>query len=329
MTHLEGASGSAGKPNARTDDEAIDWVERSDRETWTEHDQQELKEWLESSVARRIAYLRIRDSWRRADRLVALRGSFEAPRPVGPRRQWALTYKMAAGAFLIATLLASWFALQNRSSNRISYATNVGEHKLLNLDDGSQIELNTDSQIRTRFDAGHRTVWIDRGEVYFQVTHNEARPFSVFANQNRVTDIGTKFVVQTGRSEIRVAVLEGKAAVDVPTKPQIHSKVLAPGDVAIATADSVSISTTSRKSVEDELSWRRGVLILNRSTLADAAAQMNRYNLRKIIIADPEAARQRIDGTFPANNVDVFGRVAKTVLGLHVTKSRNDLVISR
>ncbi len=329
MTLLDNDSNVVVRPNARIDDEAIDWVERSDRETWTDENQQELDAWLEGSTARRVAYLRIKDGWTRADRLIALRGTFGPPRPADRNRHWAVSYKAAAGVLITAALIVSWFGLQSRLARYDTYATIVGGHKLLTLEDGSQIELNTDTQIRTHFDTGHRTVWVDRGEAYFQIVHNQARPFSVFANQSRITDIGTKFVVQTSPQEIRVSLIEGKAAVDMPANPQVRSKVLVPGNVAIATAHGVSVVDTSRQSVEEELSWRRGVLILNQSTLADAAAQMNRYNLRKIIIADPDAARQRIDGTFPANNVDVFGRVAKNVLGLHVASSGADLVISR
>jgi transmembrane sensor len=50
--------------------------------------------------------------------------------------------------------------------------------------------------------------------------------------------------------------------------------------------------------VDELLSWREGYLRFHETALADAVAEMNRYNTRKIVIEDPELAAIRISGSF-------------------------------
>jgi transmembrane sensor len=329
MSEVGEASATITDARNRIDDEAVAWVERSDREDWTSNDQAEFDAWLSQSDAHMVAFLRVESRWRRADRLAALRGSVGPGAPVISRRGGGILSRLVAGAAVVLVLSGGWFALSRSKTPLTHYATTIGGHKPIKFSDGTQAELNTDSQIRVRFDAHSRTVWVDKGESFFQVAHNADRPFVVFVGSERVTDLGTKFTVSRLSDRVRVALIEGRAEIDVPDRPEISKKVLVPGDVAVATATSLSVTKQTLRDIRDDLAWRRGLLILNHTMLADAAAQMNRYNERKIIIADTAAAQQRIDGTFPANNVDLFGRVARNILGLRVTQSGNDIVISR
>lgn len=322
---IEGRGWLAGQIGA----EAIEWVERADREDWNAADNAALDKWLALSVAHNIAFLRARDGWKRADRLIALRGTFGSPRPISAARNSTSRLGVAAGLIVAVSLVALWLVVPGQKPASGSQSTDVGGHKLLTLADGSQIELNTDTQIRTQLDEHHRMVWIDRGEVYFQVTHNSAKPFVVFAGGHRITDLGTKFLVRQRPGEVQVTLVEGRAEFDTPGKPEIQHTILTPGDVAIATTDAISVLKRSQQNVESDMAWRRGVLVFNRTTLADAAAQLNRYNVQKVVVADSDAAQERIEGTFPSNNVELFGRVAQSVLGLHVSKKGNDIVISR
>ncbi len=78
-----------------------------------------------------------------------------------------------------------------------------------------------------------------------------------------------------------------------------------------------------------ELSWRRGVLILNRTTLAAAAVEFNRYNPGKLIVADPATARLTMSGAFPTNDTEAFSDAVKDIFKLHVARRGADTVISR
>ncbi len=67
-------------------------------------------------------------------------------------------------------------------------------------------------------------------------------------------------------------------------------------------------------------SWAGGVacLIFRYTTLADAAAEFNRYNSNKLVIADASVGRMKIVGTFATNNVAAFADIAQDILGLRV-----------
>ena len=75
--------------------------------------------------------------------------------------------------------------------------------------------------------------------------------------------------------------------------------MLTPGDVVIATAEFDVRDAETVRTLTSELGWRRGVLVFEHTTLADAAAEFNRYNREKLVIADTAAGRRTIGGTFP------------------------------
>ena len=62
---------------------------------------------------------------------------------------------------------------------------------------------------------------------------------------------------------------------------------------------------------QEQLSWRTGILMFRDQTLAEAAAEFNRYNERKLVIKDPAIANLKIEGNFRATNVDAFVRLAR------------------
>ena len=112
----------------------------------------------------------------------------------------------------------------------------------------------------------------------------------------------------------------------VPPFPTQHQ--LKPGDEAVATARDLTITRKSDKQLESELGWQRGVLVFQRATLVDVAREYNRYNSRKIVIADSKAGARLITATLPTNDVASFARMARNFLGLHVEEREGEIVIS-
>ena len=80
--------------------------------------------------------------------------------------------------------------------------------------------------------------------------------------------------------------------------------------------------------ISNDLSWRRGVLVFNQQTLADAAEQFNRYNSRHILV-EGSARKIRIGGRFKADNVDVFVQLLHRGFGLSVNEQGDKIVVSR
>jgi transmembrane sensor len=81
--------------------------------------------------------------------------------------------------------------------------------------------------------------------------------------------------------------------------------------------------------MKDKLGWRHGVLIFDNTPLVEVAAEFNRYNRTKLVVEGDAAAETGIGGTFPANDVAAFTRVAQGVLGLKVKNNGSNFVISQ
>ncbi len=307
------------------DAEASRWIERGDREDFSAADQAELDGWMAQSPAHAVSYLRLYDAWTRADRLAALRSATVEAAPTA--RSWMLFLRIAAvfGVLAVAGLAGANYLLAPHDQE---FSTPIGGRETIRLSDGSVIELNTNTALRIRASAKERLVTLERGEAYFKVKHDVSHPFIVTADDGRVVDLGTKFVVREGADHLEVALVEGSARFE-STNPRAKTALLTPGDVVVATADSVSVTKRSAHELSDALGWRRGVLVFDHTTLADAAAELNRYNREKIVIADPDVRRRIIGATIPVNGVEAFTRVAQQIFGVHVEKSGGEIIISR
>jgi transmembrane sensor len=124
--------------------------------------------------------------------------------------------------------------------------------------------------------------------------------------------------------------LKGKARFEgVLGSPQSRPMTLTPGDVVTATATSVSLTEKATQDLTNQLGWRRGMLVFDRTALADVANEYNRYNRKKIVIADAATARFTISGTLPTNDIGAFARVARKFFNLRVEQLGNEVVVSR
>lgn len=308
--------------------QASEWIARQMLGPWSDEDQAALDAWTAESLAHEIAFMRMEAGWSRTERLTALRHPDKLPsRPVS--RSDHAKFRVAAILALVAVVgFAGKYALSGSESQ--TYATPVGGHQIITLRDGTRIELNTDTAIRADFGASQREVALLKGEAYFQVEHDAARPFVVTAAGHRVTDLGTKFLMRKNGDRLQVSLIEGRAELQsVGEGVQQHSVVLTPGDVAVASADALDVSRKPDKQLHDELGWRRGVIVFSHATLASAAAEFNRYNATKIVIADPQAATRVIGATLATHDVEAFADVAREIFGLKVRKHGNKILISR
>src|SRR6185503_1135204 len=107
--------------------------------------------------------------------------------------------------------------------------------------------------------------------------------------------VGTSFSVRRDADGVRVFVTEGTVRVDQGESAETHSIArLESGAIAHAVADDVIVQTRPVAEVEQMLTWRTGYLVFDHTPMSEAIAEFNRYNRRKILIADPQVATIRI-----------------------------------
>ncbi|HVP86117.1 MAG TPA: FecR domain-containing protein [Rhizomicrobium sp.] len=300
-------------------------IARRTSEEWSEVDQKALDAWLAERVEHSIAYWRMDAAWESTNRLSILRPQRSEPAP----RTSLMPRTAKAVAAIAAVALVAYAAQSEFAPKEKVYASAIGDRKILTLADGSRIELNTDTVLRVAQDETGRKVWLDRGEAYFSIKHDGAHPFVVQVGKHRITDLGTKFVVREAGERVDVSLLEGRARIDAPdAEDKTHSAILMPGDVAVATNNSLSVRKTETRRIENDLAWRTGLLVFNNTTLGEAANAFNRYNNKKLVIENPQTAGLTIDGTFHTNNVGAFVDVVQHVLKLNVKNNQSEIVIS-
>ncbi len=215
------------------------------------------------------------------------------------------------------------------------------------LSDGSKVTLNTDSEIRVAVTQQERKVALDHGEAFFEVVPDPARPFVVTVGEKRVIVLGTKFSVFREGDDIRVVVTEGRVSLSsfepgIPgsagskptngvggrTGPDTGAMVLRAGSIAKTKGASLTIQS-SLKEAEELLSWRSGYVVFHETALADAVAEFNRYNTRKLVIEDPALAGLSISGNFRSTNVDSFVELLEDAFPVTVEQRGKRINVSR
>jgi transmembrane sensor len=348
------------------EERAAAWLARRDGGVWTKEDDALLSDWLAESTAHRVAFLRLEAVWEGARRARAL--SSGPPGLVPPPRKWmespffpplaaetpgvlphrrsSLRWKIAA-AFLLVVGIGSvgyeldWFAPGD------VYTTPVGDVAAIPLADGSVVTLNTASRIRVEFAPKERRVILERGEAYFAVKRNAARPFVVVAGDQRIVDVGTQFSVRREAAGLRVVVTEGMVRLETPRaavhpasgavfaqplKSQSLAEIdvpLSAGAVAFAQNGDLLIHRESVRQAEDLMTWRKGYLTFHDTTLADAVAEFNRYNDHQITIEDPQTAAIRISGTFRPTDYQAFVRLLHDGYSVAVHDTRAGMTLSK
>ncbi len=201
-----------------------------------------------------------------------------------------------------------------RAYNRVDSAhlqTALGATGTLPMADGSQAILASDSRIDVRLSRRQRHVALEQGEAFFSVAKDPGRPFVVAAGGHDVAAVGTRFSVRRDGPDLRVVVTEGTVrlesrATGAAARP---ASLLPAGSIAIVHGEDVLLRSVALEDAERLLDWRQGLLAFRDTTLAEAAAEFNRYNARKLVIGDAEAGALRIGGSFRADNATGFVRL--------------------
>jgi transmembrane sensor len=209
-------------------------------------------------------------------------------------------------------------------------SSGVGERRTVKLDDGTRVTLNTATRLRVSFDRSQRRVLLQSGEARFDVARDEAWPFVVAVGEQEVRALGTSFTVRKIVDDIAITLIEGKVSIapadPVTAGPAVsQAVVLAPGQRLTLSTDRPA--TLDRPDIERATAWQRGLISLDRTPLAEAVAEMNRYSGLPIEIGDG-ANEVRVSGIFQAGDSVEFARALARTHGLMIREEPERIVIS-
>ncbi|MDR7115439.1 FecR domain-containing protein [Caulobacter sp. BE254] len=302
--------------------EAARWVWRLDRDGRAPELEAQLEAWLEGDARRRGAFLKAESVWTLLDRARET-GSRPLARPARPVSRRALLAG-AGGAIAAAMVGAGVLILREER-----FSTGLGEVRRVPLGDGSAVAINTASAVEVAFRRTQRTVRLQEGEAWFQVAHDVQRPFVVEAGSVRVRAVGTAFSVRRRANGADVLVTEGVVEVwaEGATRPPARLKA---GQSAFVDATAVvRPALAGPEAVDRKLEWRYGKIDLAGETLGEAVADFNRYNDRKLVIADPGIASERLYGAFNTGGPDAFAAAVGASLGVEVEVRDSEIILGR
>jgi transmembrane sensor len=321
--------------------EASVWIARLHGEDRDSAMKMACRDWLEADQLNQRAFELATDVWEEAHALRRI-----VPLVVTPARTfrksrtpWLLSAVAAAACFI--AIMVAW-VLQAPD-----VSTGVGEQRLVTLEDGTRVYLNTRTRLVVHYGQQVRRVELTEGEALFDVAKRADWPFIVSAGERVVSALGTSFVVRHEENRLAVTLVEGKVAVGpqqddslvpfpagaraISTNTSSVQAVegvytLLPGErLTFSSGGSVRLD---HPSIEHLTAWRRGQVILDDTSLADAAAEMNRYNERQIVIESSAAHRLLVSGLFQAGDSSSFARAVAQTHGLRVTEEPDRMILT-
>ncbi len=230
----------------------------------------------------------------------------------------------AAAGGLVAAVLVAGVGISVLTAPQ-EYRTKIGEQRLIQLADGSQVTLNTGSRIAVRIDGHKRRVELKQGEAYFDVAKLNGVPFVVESGASEVRVTGTKFNVRHTDDSDRVDLIEGRVLAGAHAASQ-------PADAAVLTAGQAVVLDKSglvrwrgEAQVARVDNWRRGRVYFSETPLREAVADMNRYTQTRLVITSPGVADMPVSGVFRAGSSESFARALSLAYPLRV-QARGDVI---
>ncbi|EQB00345.1 hypothetical protein L286_17830 [Sphingobium sp. HDIP04] len=297
--------------------QATAWLVQLEDEPDNEALQAQFIDWLATSPAHLAAW----EETVHVSGLMSIAGPLRASTPPSLSRQRAWLPRLGrvrnfAGLALAACF--AWFVAPDLSLwVRSDEITRTAELRVVRLKDGSIAHLAPSTAIAFTGDAKGRRLDLLQGEAWFDVAHDEARPFRVVAGDSRVTVLGTAFSVEKIGSNTAVAVQRGRVAVET-------RDAASPRRVVLIAGQSVWISegTASRSTIRPDrvASWREGVAIVNDQPIGDVIDQIRPWYKGYIVARGPGLKNRRVSGLYDLRDPD---------LALEALRRAHNVTISR
>lgn len=291
------------------------------------HDDAVFDEWLSADPGHADAWVRACNAWTIFDGAdeATLRQIRHLPAKPQARSRWG--FAMAASVAIIVATGGALLLDQRGGAGtggtavtevavvapaKLMLTTAKGEHRSFQLADGSTATLNTDSSVAVVFrPSGERRLELVRGQAFFKVAHDRARPFVVVAGRQTVTALGTQFEVRADAQSLRVVLVEGRVSVAPSRGAPV---IMRAGQQLLANAKGVTLTSADLTAVSD---WQCGIVTFKGTTLAAAVTELNRYSRAQLKIDDPRLAELTVSGVFQTNDA---GRFARTIAEIYPVK---------
>lgn len=294
--------------------QAVDWLLRLQDDPEDPMLQAQFQNWLAKAPARAVAYEHVSRVMGDASHLLKSDLDFTRTAAHQPLMR---ARNIVAALLLVASASAAFMVADGPMRLRADLITGTGQPQSLTLADGSRVELNAQSAIAIHFESNERRIELLRGQAYFEVAADPARPFMVEAGNGTTTALGTAFDINLTDTDtrvvvtkhaVRVASLSTDSARQLPENHQLSYNMQGrlgetePADAAMATA------------------WRQGRIVFDNQSLSAVVEEIGRYLPGRIVIAQSDLATRKISGSLDLTDPQAAFDDFSEAIGIKVTR---------
>jgi len=287
-------------------------MKMKDTDKYTERDLEEIASKFNGEID-------VDGAWGKLNRRISSEGKSVKTINIVERRRMIL--RLAAAALIVIGLGSTLLYLNNQGkfSNLIKITSGNDDRKIeVTLPDGSRVWLNRNSMLSYEPDLGSTTRNVRlKGEAFFDITPDAAKPFIIDAGKASVKVIGTSFnvITENANKEVEVFVHTGKVLLSDFSGEE--SVIIEPG--YIGTAGSVTASRSLNEN-RNYMSWKTDTLVYDGETLDIVFSDLKKVFNINISADDPVIANKSLTSTFFSLPQDTIIQLICNTFSLSYTK---------
>jgi len=300
--------------------------------TWrvrlTEHDSESCPEfcaWLAEDERNAAAWQQIQEDWTlfaehaHSPEILELRSEALAHAHESGKGRWmrsrrlawsnSLAKSLTIAAGIVILTVGALFVWMNTLD---VYTTRAGERRVVTLADGSEVALDSSSEVSVRYSAHARELTLIQGQARFDVAHDIERPFTVTAAGHKVIATGTSFNVDLFDTSLLVTLIEGHVLVSSATPWANQTKVnTESARIPLDAGEQIVFSPKKPPSVTQvnlgqAVAWQNGEIVSENDALTAVVARINRYTRDTVIVGDVQTGELRVSGVFHTGDIGGF-----------------------
>lgn len=203
------------------------------------------------------------------------------------------------------TVFISGSAMESDREPEITQCVKAGVRGMVELPDGSQVWLNSDSEISfpARFDSSARLVSL-KGEAYFKVVKDSHRPMFIECRDDILVKVtGTEFNITSYENDdsFNLLLVSGELTVEDRSRERIYS--VKPSQQLTLYDDREMKPVRTTPVVEDMTAWKDGKLIFDDTPMPEVIKRLERWFGIRIILEDESLLDDRFTATFTSESV--------------------------